>query len=83
MNMDFGDFLGVIMDLKYSQRLNMLTFGKLFYPNATDESFLKGEWYSFNTAPIRYLWGLSNEQIEKLHDYINDQKATLGWGSFQ
>jgi hypothetical protein len=61
--MDFGGFLGVIMDLKYSQRLNMFTFGELFYPNATDESFLKGEWYSFNTAPIRYLWSLFNHEL--------------------
>lgn len=73
--MDFDNFLGILMDLKYSQRLNKTTFSQLFYPNSTDDRFLSGEWYRFCSDPLRFLWGLSNEELEKLVDYINEQKG--------
>lgn len=76
MNMDFDNFLNTIMDLKYSQRLNRYSFAKLFYPNATDEDFLNGQWYLFRNAPLRYIWAnLTNEQIALLYDYINNEKG--------
>ncbi len=75
MNMDFDQLLITLNDLKYSQRLNKPTFSQLFYPNSTDEGFLSGEWYRFATDPLRYLWTLSNEQLEKLVDYINNEKG--------
>lgn len=73
--MGFDLFLETIMDLRYSQRLNLRTFSHLFYPNVTDEDFLVGQWYSFNTAPLRYLWILTNEQLEELYEYINNEKG--------
>ena len=74
MNMDFDNFLNTIMDLKYSQRLNKTAFSQLFYPNSTDDRFLSGEWYRFCSDPLRFLWTLSNEELEKLVDYINNEK---------
>lgn len=72
--MDFDNFLGILMDLKYSQRLNMTAFSQLFYPNSTDDGFLSGEWYRFYSDPLRFLWRLSNEELEVLVDYINNEK---------
>ena len=73
--MDFDNFLDILMDLKYSQRLNNRTFSQLFYPNSTDDRFLSGEWYRFCSDPLRFLWAISNEQIEKLYHYIKQQKG--------
>ena len=75
MNMDFDNFLDILMDLKYSQRLNNRTFSQMFYPNSTDDRFLSGEWYRFCSDPLRFLWTLSNEELEKLANYINDEKG--------
>ena len=74
MNMGFDNFLEIIMDLKYSQRLNKPTFSRLFYPNSTDEAFLSGEWYRFATDPLRFIWTLTNGQVALLYDYIYGEK---------
>jgi len=76
--MGFDNCLEVIMDLKYSQRLNRYSFAKLFYANATDEDFLNGQWYLFREAPLRYIWtNLNNRQIALLYDFIYGEKEVV------
>ena len=76
--MGFDNFLEVIMDLKYSQRLNRYSFAKLFYAKATDEDFLNGQWYLFREAPLRYIWtNLNNRQIALLYDFIYGEKEVV------
>lgn len=72
--MNIDQLLNTLSNLKYTQRLNKPTFSQLFFPNSTDDDFLKGQWYSFATDPLRFLWTLSGQELELLCQYVSQQK---------
>lgn len=72
--MDIDQLLNTLSNLKYTQRLTKTTFSELFFPNNTEEGFLKGQWHLFVTNPLHYLWTLSGQELELLCQYVNKEK---------
>lgn len=72
--MGFDNFLEIIMDLKYSQRLNKHSFAQLLFPNAVDE-YLTEKWLLFREDMLGFLWSCDQERLVRMADYIKEQKG--------
>lgn len=72
--MDLNNFMLIIKNLRYAERLTYSTFSQLFFPNIDDDAFKSGQWHSYATDPLRYLWSLSDSELTILYAYIMGEK---------
>ena len=72
-NFYLQDFLGILEDLKYLQRLNRQEFWELVFPNSL-EYYVDSKWELFQNDKLSFLWSCSMDKIKILVDYIHDCK---------
>jgi len=67
---------GTIQSLKYANRLSMLDFVELFFPDAL-ESYWMPKWELFRDNPLHFYWSLDTERLMRLSDYILQQQGDV------
>lgn len=67
---------GVITSLKYANRLSMLDFVELLFPDSI-ESYWMPKWELFRDNPLHFYWSLDNERLMRLADYILTQEGSV------
>lgn len=67
---------GVITSLKYANRLSMLDFVELLFPDSI-ESYWMPKWELFRDNPLHFYWSLDNERLMRLADYILQQQGAV------
>lgn len=65
--------VGVLEDLKYANRLSMLDFVELFFPDSTEDYWM-AKWELFRDNPLHFYWSLDSGRIGLLVAYIQEAK---------
>jgi|14BtaG_2_1085337.scaffolds.fasta_scaffold00019_34 hypothetical protein len=65
--------LQTLDDLKYLERLNLMDFADLLFPDS-ENTYLMGKWDLFRHNPLHFLWSLDSERVETVSHYINGCK---------
>lgn len=73
---DLKVLMGVLDDLKYTTRLNMLSFTELLFPDAMPYYYMQ-KWEMFRDNPLGFFWSLDSERLLKIVSYIASERGTL------
>ena len=68
--MEYLTLMQMTDDLKYLQRLNFLSFGKLFYAGNNDMGYVETKWNFFKENPLRYIWTSGPKTLRIMAHYI-------------
>lgn len=66
--------LQTLDDLKYLNRLNLMEFADLFFPDE-ENTYLMGKWDLFKHNPLHFLWSLDSERVMRIEGFIAECKG--------
>jgi len=75
------DLMTMTDDLKYLQRLNFLSFGKLFYAGNNDMSYVEVQWNRFSGNTLQYIWTSGTRSLRIMAYYIETCKQGLDYNA--
>jgi|TARA_R100000482_G_scaffold109276_1_gene51550 hypothetical protein len=65
----------VLEDLKYANRLSMLDFVELFFPDSVEDYWMR-KWEMFRDNPLGFYWSLDTERLGRLVSYIEKERRS-------
>ncbi len=68
--MQYLTLMQITEEMKYLQRLNYLSFGKLFYAGDNDMRYVETKWNFFNENPLRFIWSSDTRSLRIMAHYI-------------